>query len=110
MDPSNSGPASPPEPLGAIDKAKFGLECIGLFIALSACLAILFTGCYGPLGWNNEWPLVRALPKTWKKHIYPSRIDDPDDPDDLEGLPKFNEPLKLDNLSPRTSDGTLVAK
>lgn len=46
-------------------------------IALAACIAILATGCYGPIGWNNEWPLIRALPTSWKRHIYPSRIDDP---------------------------------
>ncbi|KAJ0121012.1 hypothetical protein J7T55_008172 [Diaporthe amygdali] len=53
------------------------LEILAIIVALLAFLAIFITGCYGPIGWNNEWPLIRALPKRWKYHIYPWRVDDP---------------------------------
>lgn len=89
---------------------QIGLESIGLIIALAACVAILITGCYGPISWNNEWPLIRALPKSWKKHIYPSRTDDPP----LVDNPSLSRPtIKRWQWSadstPRSS-GTLVAK
>lgn len=79
MPPTNStyctGPISGPST--DISGLQLAIEVSAITIGLLSCIAILVTGCYGPLGRNNEWPLIRDLPESWKKHIYPTRIEDP---------------------------------
>lgn len=102
MSPINPAYAGSASPLPS-DSFTFIFEIIALAIALAAFLAILMTGCYGPLGWNNEWPLIRDLPFSWKCHIYPSRVDDPVELVEAESFSEVNS-----NKASKSSTSTKI--
>lgn len=54
-----AGPAS--TPIVEHPTFKLAFELLAITIGFLSFLAILITGCYGPIG-QNEWPLIRSLP------------------------------------------------
>lgn len=68
MPPTNptycAGPArlhSSETPIAEHPIFKLVIELLTITIGFLSFLATLITGCYGPIGWDNEWPLIHSL-------------------------------------------------